>query len=772
MNETDVNPVPNDGQLHDVLKQYFGFDRFRDGQLDVIRAVFAGKDVTAVMATGGGKSLCYELPASKPHMFTLVITPLKALMENQVAHLKNIKDSNGKNPVKAAYINGEVGPEQCNAIYADARAGRLNILYVTPEKIVKPDFQAFVSRMAVKVVAIDEAHCVREWGWNFRESYLNLGGFIASLHPRPTVLALSATLSNEQAKDVREMLGMKGDLTYRTPADRPNIRLHSVNITRQRDRLAFMLDWIRAHPNDKGIIYREIKKNKDRNGRVVRNDNCEMITEFLQSNGVDAACYHADINKADKANTVQEFIDGTVQVVVATSAFGMGVDIPGVRWVISDGPYENLEGFWQEAGRAGRDGREADSIVIWWDGDFKRYRDRLKTDLKNAEKKGDEGKERLASAAQGRLSQMSNYCEGVRSVFDNNERKVIGRRCMRSQVLELLSDAPVENCGSCSVCNPDIDHGIIAEYDEHAAASIQVAPPQRRETKGETIPGIPAQTVGKPERKPRKDGRFEIRSLANTQDVRDAMRIACAYVDAHMKANRYSVGAKKYAAGLMGKTYQELENDGLVGILYHGGLKGRRIDGKEMDEQSARDIINAAVSIGMLNSGKGLRPTLSKGPDFDRYMTEGIPTDNEIPCFEFTVKTNKKQTPKKPTEEEQDPKKPTEEGQNLREPTEEEYANACGLIKTHMATDPNGWSAGVNKLANWLIGKNPGGITKEQLDTYPQYGSFCGDYEQATHIYDRLREQGAIEKGPYNTLIPGPRFKEFLHPQHRQEGDG
>lgn len=262
MNETDVHQVPDDKTLHNVLKQYFRFDEFRNGQLDVIRALFAGKDVTAVMATGGGKSLCYELPASKPNMFTLVITPLIALMENQVAHLKNIKDSNGENPVKAAYINSEVGPEQCNAIYAAALAGWLNILYVTPEKIVKPDFQAFVKRMAIKVVAIDEAHCVREWGWNFRASYLKLGGFIASLRPRPTVLALSATLSDDQAKDVRMMLGMQGDLTYRTPADRPNIRLHSVNIPRQRDRLAFMLDWIRAHPNDKGIIYREIKKTR------------------------------------------------------------------------------------------------------------------------------------------------------------------------------------------------------------------------------------------------------------------------------------------------------------------------------------------------------------------------------------------------------------------------------------------------------------------------------------------------------------------------------
>ena len=318
-----------------ALKRYFGFDSFRPGQEEAVGTVISGRDVMAVMPTGGGKSVCYQLPAARPGTFTLVVTPLRALMRDQVRHLR----SRG---IPAALIDSGLDERERAEVYGRALSGELRILYVAPERLHAPDFADFSHRIRIGLLAVDEAHCVLHWGSDFRPSYMRIGEFIDSLSPRPVVMALTATASRTQAGEIRELLHLRDPVTVTTDADRPNLRLTVVR-ARPGERLEAMIAWAKRHKGS-GIIYKENRKG------------CERLAETLRSEGIDAMAFHAEMRDVDKKRVQDGFLAGHPRVICATSAFGMGVDKPDVRWVLNDGPCKSLEAYWQEAGRAGRDG--------------------------------------------------------------------------------------------------------------------------------------------------------------------------------------------------------------------------------------------------------------------------------------------------------------------------------------------------------------------------------------------------------------------------------
>ena len=364
--------VGNGDYMLAALKRYFGFDSFRPGQEEAVGAVISGRDVMAVMPTGGGKSVCYQLPAARPGTFTLVVTPLRALMRDQVRHLR----SHG---IPAALIDSGLSEKERAEVYGRALSGELRILYVAPERLHAPDFADFSHRIRISLLAVDEAHCVLHWGSDFRPSYMRIGEFIDSLSPRPVTMALTATASRTQAGEIRELLHLADPVTVTTDADRPNLRLTVVR-ARPGERLEAMIAWAKRHKGS-GIIYKENRKG------------CERLAETLRSEGIDAMAFHAEMRDADKKRVQDGFLAGHPRVICATSAFGMGVDKPDVRWVLNDGPCKSLEAYWQEAGRAGRDGKPADAVLYWSPGDWRWLRHAAWEAKSRAEESGDRQEE-------------------------------------------------------------------------------------------------------------------------------------------------------------------------------------------------------------------------------------------------------------------------------------------------------------------------------------------------------------------------------------------
>ena len=408
--------VGNGDYMLAALKRYFGFDSFRPGQEEAVGAVISGRDVMAVMPTGGGKSVCYQLPAARPGTFTLVVTPLRALMRDQVRHLR----SRG---IPAALIDSGLDEKERAEVYGRALSGELRILYVAPERLHAPDFADFSHRIRISLLAVDEAHCVLHWGSDFRPSYMRIGEFIDSLSPRPVTMALTATASRTQAGEIRELLHLADPVTVTTDADRPNLRLTVVR-ARPGERLEAMIAWAKRHKGS-GIIYKENRKG------------CERLAETLRSEGIDAMAFHAEMRDADKKQVQDGFLAGHPRVICATSAFGMGVDKPDVRWVLNDGPCESVESFYQEAGRAGRDGQPARSVMLWTGGDFLNWERRLADSAGNAL---DDPKDRAKAqnAAFSRLDAMRRYCETD--------------TCRRGLILDYFGDEHDEYCDNCGNC--------------------------------------------------------------------------------------------------------------------------------------------------------------------------------------------------------------------------------------------------------------------------------------------------------------------------------
>ena len=431
-----------------ALTKLFGFPSFRDGQGEVVNAILNGQDTLAVMPTGAGKSVCYQLPATRPGTFTLVVTPLRALMRDQVQHLT-------ARGIPAAAIDSGVDSEGRRAIYDQARAGRLRLLYVAPERLVSREFQDFAHSLAITLLVVDEAHCVLQWGSDFRPEYATIGGFAAGLNPRPVVAAFTATATPDQRDEIVANLGLRDRFLIVTDFDRPNIHFRVVNAT-PRQRLAQIVAWADAHLDDSGIVYCASRKRT------------EQVAEELTRAGLSAAFFHARMDEARKAQVQDDFLTGRITVICATTAFGMGVDKPDVRWVINDSVPGSLEEYYQEAGRAGRDGRPAVAVLMWSKGDFILLRKRADEDAGSA-LADPADRERARVAARRRVSAISRYCEA--------------ERCLRATLLGYFGQDAPDRCGDCSVCNGEDPESLVE------AAPASAGRPAGRTRRGQGTTG-------------------------------------------------------------------------------------------------------------------------------------------------------------------------------------------------------------------------------------------------------------------------------------------
>ena len=398
-----------------ALDRFFHSDRFRPGQEPLIDSVLAGRDVLGVLPTGGGKSLCYQLPATLLPGVTLVISPLIALMHDQVMGLVRAG-------VPAAYLNRSLTPAQLSEALRRLGAGRYRLVYVAPERLALPGFRALCAELPIPFVAVDEAHCISQWGQDFRPDYMRIAGFLESLPRRPVVGAFTATATERVRRDIAKNLGLRDPYTYTAGFDRPNLYFAVRSV---RDRDAVLLNELERERGRAGIVYCATRRGT------------EAVYELLRSNGFAAAIYHAGLTAEARRENQADFLAGRRLVMVATNAFGMGIDKPDVRFVIHYNMPRSLEAYYQEAGRAGRDGKPARCLLLYNADDvsLQEYliaRTEPNPDMTDAE--------RLEARRRDneRLRRMTSYA--------------MGGSCLRNTILRYFGERPTAPCGRCSVC--------------------------------------------------------------------------------------------------------------------------------------------------------------------------------------------------------------------------------------------------------------------------------------------------------------------------------
>lgn len=423
----------------DTLKRYFGYSSFRPGQERMVSAILSGCDALGVMPTGAGKSICYQVPALMLPGLTLVVSPLVSLMADQVRALK----AAGARP---SYLNSTLTPAQQSTVLKRASEGWYQIMYVAPERLADPRFLAFARAAAgpggigIPLVAVDEAHCVSQWGQDFRPSYLEIASFVAALPQRPVLAAFTATATERVRADISTMLGLRAPQTVTTGFDRPNLYFE-VQELGDKAKVAWVRDYVRSHAQENGIVYCATRKKVD--------ELAQDLMHELAPLGVRVGHYHAGLSTEERRVNQEGFITDAIPVIVATNAFGMGIDKPNVRYVIHLNAPESIEAYYQEAGRAGRDGDPAGCVLLWNGADFNLRRRLIDRDPGDVEL--DEGQREQAKRNRFRLlSQMEGYCRTT--------------DCLRAYILryfgedgrdrEGASPAPAgaRGCGNCSNC--------------------------------------------------------------------------------------------------------------------------------------------------------------------------------------------------------------------------------------------------------------------------------------------------------------------------------
>ena len=331
----------------DILKQYYGYSSFRDGQEEIIREILNGNDVLTIMPTGGGKSICYQVPALILDGITLVISPLISLMKDQVDNINNLG-------INSAYINSSLSNVEINNILDEAARNEIKILYVAPERLESQAFLELISSINISMVAIDEAHCVSQWGHDFRSSYRRISRVISILRNRPIVTAFTATATSEVREDIIKLLELNNPKVFISGFDRKNLK---ITIEKGVNKKNYILDYINNNRNESGIIYASTRKEVD------------SLYELLTSKGLQVEKYHAGLSDEYRKQAQESFIYDKCNIIIATNAFGMGIDKSNVRYVIHYNMPKNIEGYYQEIGRAGRDGEESECIMLFSPGD-------------------------------------------------------------------------------------------------------------------------------------------------------------------------------------------------------------------------------------------------------------------------------------------------------------------------------------------------------------------------------------------------------------------
>lgn len=373
----------------EALTRYFGYDSFRPGQQGIVEALLAGHDVLGVMPTGAGKSVCYQIPAALSPGATLVISPLISLMRDQVDALNDLG-------MPAAFINTTQTPDEQAMVFAQAAAGQIKLLYVAPERLETGRFRDFAARTPISLIAVDEAHCVSQWGQDFRSSYLGIGDFIAGLPQRPPVGAFTATATERVRRDIVGLLGLRNPAVTVTGFDRPNLYFDVVKLE-TKYKAAWVARYVADHPDESGIVYCATRKTT------------EALADTLNQMGHPAVAYHGGMSPDAREVAQRDFITDKVPVVVATNAFGMGIDKSNVRYVIHHNLPESIEAYYQEAGRAGRDGEPSRCTLLWNESDIVTRHRLLDNDYEN-ERLTPEEQEIVRQSKRRLLDGMVGYC--------------------------------------------------------------------------------------------------------------------------------------------------------------------------------------------------------------------------------------------------------------------------------------------------------------------------------------------------------------------------
>ena len=415
------------------LKTYFGYDSFREGQPVLIEGILSGRDTLGIMPTGAGKSICYQIPALMLPGITLVISPLISLMKDQVSALNQAG-------VHAAFFNSSLSPAQYRKALQLARGGTYKIIYVAPERLMTGEFLAFTETVEISMISVDEAHCVSQWGQDFRPSYLQIAEFVDRLPKRPVVSAFTATATREVKEDMISLLGLQDPVSLITGFDRKNLKFM---VKQPKDKYAEALQYIQEHAAECGILYCLTRK-------LV-----EEVCNRLNRDGISATRYHAGLSDLERRKNQDDFIYDQRTVMVATNAFGMGIDKSNVRYVIHYNMPKNIESYYQEAGRAGRDGIPSDCLLLYGGQDVVTNQFLIERGDQSEEMEP-ELRELIQERERERLKKMTVYC--------------LTADCLREYILRYFGEYGANYCGNCSNCLTQFEE---VDVTEIAAALIR-----------------------------------------------------------------------------------------------------------------------------------------------------------------------------------------------------------------------------------------------------------------------------------------------------------
>ncbi|MBB6449129.1 ATP-dependent DNA helicase RecQ [Geomicrobium halophilum] len=397
-------------QARQLLHTYYGYDSFRPGQEALVTSILDGKHTMGIMPTGGGKSVCYQLPSLLLNGLTIVISPLISLMKDQVDEIQELG-------ISATYINSSLTYEETISRLKAVQHGEFRLLYLAPERLAAPHFLSRIQSLDIALIAIDEAHCLSHWGHDFRPSYLDIPHFIQQLQSEPSVLALTATATPTVAEDVCQTLGIPTENMVKTGFARENL---TFSVIKGQDQTAYLTDYVQKNQNEAGIIYATTRKEVER------------ITAKLKAKGIDAGQYHGGMDAQARAHSQERFVYDEVRVMVATNAFGMGINKSNVRYVIHAQIPRTMEAYYQEAGRAGRDGEESACILLFSPQDIQIQQYLLEQSQLNERRKAHEFR---------KLREMVNYCHT--------------ESCLQAYILEYFGESNPKDCKRCLHCTDD-----------------------------------------------------------------------------------------------------------------------------------------------------------------------------------------------------------------------------------------------------------------------------------------------------------------------------